>query len=660
MKCLKTSVSIVVSLLIGFSGSLYSQNDKEDDILKLLKEGDKIYSKENYIKAAQIYERVDSALEDDPFIDKRLGITYYKLGKYDKAVPLLQKLHRQSDTIDIYVNYYLGFSLQKLGKYDKAVKMYQSCLDYVEHQPAVSGREAIKERIEQCRFRGEIERSRMDVNITRLDSAVNTEYPDYGVKIHPQDSILFFTSRRETATGLLRKIFKADEDVYISKYNNGIWEKAKRADLTFKNEANTAVIGIAPCNNILYVYTDANNGDIMKCKIREDGTLAQPDSLKGDINTFESTESAITITPEGETCYFVSDRTDIKNYGGTDIFKATRNGKDAWGNIENCGPEVNSKYNENFVFWSQDDTALYFSSNRKRSVGGFDIFKAEATPEGSLEQANNIGLPVNTSKNDISFYKLGSKAWYARGYKDKKEDIFEIDFDTRRYNPQWHTLAIEGVRKIDHYRTLRPVYYNIGRSRVNPDDSAVKKLVRVLRDVRNASISIAGHSDWSGNRVNNTRLSLERAANLADFLFKNGINPELLQVEAYGEDKLLTDTLFTTDSLREKALAVNRRVDIKVKKQGEPYLYVQNTRLKGQLGKANLSGSNPKFAVMIYIAPKPQNAYTFPDFIKEDVSREDKLYYWHTPYYNSIHQAAKKLKQLGKKYENAYLYVKHF
>jgi outer membrane protein OmpA-like peptidoglycan-associated protein len=275
-----------------------------------------------------------------------------------------------------------------------------------------------------------------------------------------------------------------------------------------------------------------------------------------------------------------------------------------------------------------------------------------------LAQAENLGLPINTSKNDISFYKLGSKAWYAREYRGNQEDIFEIDFDTRRYNPSWNRLAIKGTRKIEKYQILRPVYYKINQSRVNPDDPAVNKLVEVLRNVRNAKITLAGHSDWSGDKLNNTRLSLERATNLADFLFKNKVNPQLVQVEAYGEECLLTDTLFGADSLREKALAINRRVEIKIKKQGKPYLLVQDKRLNGKLQKANLSECRPKYAIMVYIAPKPQNAYSLPDSMKETYSKEDKLYYYHTRYYHSIQKAAKQLKNLRKKYEHAYLYVK--
>jgi tetratricopeptide (TPR) repeat protein len=192
MNYLESTFFVIISLLIVFPGTLYSQDDKKDDILKFLKKGDQIYSNENYSKAARIYKKIDSILKDDPFIDKRLGITYSKLAKYNKAVPLLQKLQKQSDTIDIYVNYYLGLSLQKLGKYGKAVEMYQSCLDYIKEQSALTGRKEIKERIEDCRFREEIEHSRKDVKITRLDGAVNTKYPDYGAKIHPQDSVLFF------------------------------------------------------------------------------------------------------------------------------------------------------------------------------------------------------------------------------------------------------------------------------------------------------------------------------------------------------------------------------------------------------------------------------------------------------------------------------------
>jgi len=658
MKCSNSVILILVLLLIGFSDSLYSQNEREDEVLKLLEDGDNLYSKKKYSRAAQIYEQVDSIMENDPFIEKRLGISYYELGRYEQAISLLRKLRQQADTVDVYVNYYLGVSLQKTGVYGEAVRSYQSCLEYIEDHPDLSGKKAIHERIEECKFREKIERSRMDVKISRLDSAVNSEFPDYGVQIHPKDSILFFTSRRETATGLLKKILKPDEDVYHSKYNNGIWQEAKKVDLTFKNEANSAVIGIDRHNNILYVYTDANNGDIMKCRIRADGSLSRPDSLKGYVNTYESTESAITVTHDGQTCYFVSDRTDIKNYGGTDIFMATRRDNDVWGNVENCGPKVNSRYNENFVSWSVEDTALYFSSNRKKSLGGFDVFKARATSNGSLAQAENIGLPINTAKNDISFYKLGSKAWYVREYRNNKEDIFEVDFDTREYNPEWHTLVINGVRKIHHYETLRPVYYKVGQSRVNPDDEAVKKLVEVLGSVRNAEITLAGHSDWTGDQLNNTRLSLKRATNLADFLFKNKINPRLINIEAFGEYNLFTDTLFAIDSLREKALALNRRVDITVEKQGEPYLYLQDKRLNGEFVKKYAAGSRPEFAIMTYVAPKPQNAYEFSESIKEAFSKKDKLYYYHTPYTHSIHEASEKLKQLREIYQHAYLFVR--
>ena len=662
MQYMKILPFFLILLLICITNNVYSQNDKTDKTLKLLKKGDKAYSKGNYSRAVEIYKKVDSALKDDPFVDKRLGVSLCKIERYEEAVPLLQKLHKQSDTVDTYVNYYLGLSYQKLGKYEKAIAMYRPCMDHIDNERSVDkSKKEIKKRIAQCRVSKQIKTPRRDVDITRLDSAINSQFPDYGGIIHPEDSTLYFTSRRKNAEGVLSKISQANENIYSSGYKNGKWQKATKAGLN--NSINTAVVGISPSGSTLYIYSDVNNGDVLSCKIKDDGPLPKPDSLPGEINTPESAESSITFSSDGQKCYFVSNRTDVQNYGGTDIFMATRGANNAWKNIKNCGPEINSKYDENFVSWSAEDTALYFSSNRKKSIGGFDIFKAKTTPDGSFAQAKNIGPPINTLQNDISFTKHGSKALYAREYKNNKEDIFEVDFGTpaptRRYNPQWNELTITGVRKINEYKTIQPVFYETGQRNVNPENPVVDTLLKVLKSTQNAKITLSGHSDWNGNKLYNNWLSFRRAVNLADFLLKNKVDPTLLQVEAYGDNKLLTDTGFTKDPIREKVKAINRRVDITVTKQGSPYLFVEKNKLYKSLQPDSLKTSGQKFAVMTYVAPKKQNAYTFPDSIQESYSKADELYYYHTDYYNSIHKAEEKLEQLQKKYKNAYVYEKN-
>ena len=54
----------------------YAQDETNPQILhSLLEEGDKMYSKANYEKAIELYQEVAEKIKDDPYINKRIGVT---------------------------------------------------------------------------------------------------------------------------------------------------------------------------------------------------------------------------------------------------------------------------------------------------------------------------------------------------------------------------------------------------------------------------------------------------------------------------------------------------------------------------------------------------------------------------------------------------------
>lgn len=71
------------------------------------------------------------------------------------------------------------------------------------------------------------------------------------------------------------------------------------------------------------------------------------------------------------------------------------------------------------------------------------------------------------------------------------------------------------------------------------------------------TITITGHTDSSGSKTYNERLSLRRADAVRQALIEHGVNPGIIAVESRGEDDLLIDT---ADNVREPA---NRRVEIR-------------------------------------------------------------------------------------------------
>lgn len=130
-----------------------------------------------------------------------------------------------------------------------------------------------------------------------------------------------------------------------------------------------------------------------------------------------------TLSPDGQTLFFVSDREE-GGIGGLDIWKSLRNVDGSWGPAQNLGAIVNSKGDEMFPYVRQDGT-LYFSSNGHRGFGGLDIFKATEREDGRYDVVN-MGLPINSTGDDFGIAFMGnaeeglfsSNRGNAKGYDD--------------------------------------------------------------------------------------------------------------------------------------------------------------------------------------------------------------------------------------------------
>jgi len=68
----------------------------------------------------------------------------------------------------------------------------------------------------------------------------------------------------------------------------------------------------------------------------------------------------------------------------------------------NLGPNVNTEFRESFPFIDSENN-LYFSSDGKLGLGGFDIFESKLNVRGFPYETSNIGKPVNSPFDDFSY-----------------------------------------------------------------------------------------------------------------------------------------------------------------------------------------------------------------------------------------------------------------
>ena len=95
-------------------------------------------------------------------------------------------------------------------------------------------------------------------------------------------------------------------------------------------------------------------------------------------------------------------------FGGTDIYMVDNKNGD-WGSPVNLGREVNTEGNEMFPFVDELSN-FYFASDGHAGLGGLDIFYLEFRNGMPFGEAENLGTPINSTKDDFGFITNGDRS----------------------------------------------------------------------------------------------------------------------------------------------------------------------------------------------------------------------------------------------------------
>ena len=155
-----------------------------------------------------------------------------------------------------------------------------------------------------------------------------------------------------------------------------------------------------------------NNCDIYYVYLFNDSTYSEVQSFPPYISKKDSWESQPTVSSDGNTILFSSDRKG--GFGKMDLYEINKvNGK--WSKPVNLGPNINSSQSEKSPYLHTDGKTLFFSSTNFPSIGGFDIFYSRKDSLGFWNKPLNIGYPINTVSDEISLFVStdGEKAYFA-------------------------------------------------------------------------------------------------------------------------------------------------------------------------------------------------------------------------------------------------------
>ena len=421
---MKQSLLLFIFLLMVSPG-LTQEYENLDEALE---NGHFFFLAEDYTEAVFHLLKLEDTEYMNANINYKIGYCYLNIpGEEYRAIPYLEKAIQNITTkyksrsmsakeAPLHAYFWLGRAYHINNELDKALETYYNFKELPEFEKNYN-LNMVNTQIKSCEKAKIIQDIPIKVKEKNLGDVINNSSANYSPVISWDESLLAFMNQE--------KFYDA---VYVSRKVEGKWTEPENITPQIGSDGDCVPVCFSADGKDLYfVKGEKNDRDIYVSHLGET-FWSNIEPLNEEINSGRA-ETHASISPDGKTLYFTSNRRG--GQGELDIYKATLTSSGEWGSVTNLGPEINTPYDEETPFISQNDSILYFSSKGHYNMGGFDIFYSEKTNDNTWSSPVNIGFPVNTTGDDLFYSPAGNgKTGYISkikpdGFGDK--DIYRIE-----------------------------------------------------------------------------------------------------------------------------------------------------------------------------------------------------------------------------------------
>ena len=385
------------------------------------KKADKLYSRYEYVTAAEEYLKLVDQGKGDDYVYNRLADTYFNMFNTAEAVRWYAKAIEKSQDSETYYRY--AQMLKANGKYEESNKQMQKFASLAPNdQRAIAFKK-------DPNYVPKLLDKQKKYDVKSLD--ISSDKSDFGAVLY--DNQFYFTSARNGARkeyGWTKEPFL---DIYKADYNiDGTITNASAVS-ELNSKYHDGPVTISSDGTTVYFASDSfreksfekDKKDNLKLgrnnlfvSTKDNGKWGKVISLP--FNSSEYSTSNPSLSRDGKTLYFSSDMPGT--LGGVDIWKVAVNEDGSFGKPENLGSKVNSEGNESFPFIADDNNTLYFASSGKQGLGGLDVFQIDLSKS---DEAVNLGKPVNTEKDDFGFtFNKAKNLGFFASNRNGNDDIF--------------------------------------------------------------------------------------------------------------------------------------------------------------------------------------------------------------------------------------------
>jgi len=584
---MKRLLLLIALICICSIESLFAQ-EANQKLKELFLDGEYFFLSEDYEEALYSYNTLyKRGYADNANINYRLGQCYLNIsGEKSKAVTYLEKAVQNltskytegsfKETKAPYeAQFYLGNAYRVTNQLDKAIAEYEKYKTLIDPKN-VSAMTLANKEIESCNYAKEMMKHPLITKKITLGRPVNTPNRDYFPAVSGNESVLVYNSSQ--------KFYQA---ILFSRKVNKKWSNPVNITPEVESDGNQFVSSLSYDGKELYLrLEDKFQANIMVSKY-ENGKWSKSKALNKNINT-KYFEGNACVSKDGTALYFSSNRPG--GSGVLDLYKSEKKPNGDWGPAVNLGNVINTEYNEDAPFITEDGKRLYFVSQGHKTIGGYDIFYSDLKDDGTWGEPVNLGYPINTSDDELFYCPVrnGQSAYYAGYLKEGfgNQDLFRLDIipyeevavadnnekltDTlqkieERELPKDVIKAVTESKIPEEKVISRSVFFDFNKADLDADAMRMLDHLRVIMEASpELNIEFTGTADAKGNSAYNLRLSERRAGAVRNYMISKGIKAKRITIKGVGDSKFIALNTNPDGTDNPEGRKYNRRVDIQV------------------------------------------------------------------------------------------------
>ena len=379
--------------------------------------------------------------------------------------------------------------------------------------------------------------------------------------------------------------------------NDSEWTIPQPFGFTINTPDFEGMPSLSPDTREMYFVSDRKGGyggyDIYISRF-ENGLWQPPVNAGPNINT-PGNETAPYINLDNKTLFFTSDgRT---GFGGTDIFMSHRRANGSFTPAVNMGYPINTSCDEKSECVALDGKRMYFCSDRNGPAGNYDIFEASMPFDMRPDPVSYIAGYVYDSFTRARLVSASIYITKLRGgdtlyeFRSNRGDASYLITLPLNNTYIMHTAYMEHVPVsdtivFDKQYTQEPLIHNIVMLPSNweellaindsliatlhfdvnitnlseTDKDILRKALAPWLQQKNYVITVNGYTDNTGTPMINEELSTRRAGIVSKNIMDMGIDEIAILTKGWGE----TNTI--ASNVTEEGRRTNRRVEVRIRR----------------------------------------------------------------------------------------------